>query len=141
MIDSSTRKDRKDSNVSGILSNDATTGSTNVGKDWEILPILNGFATERRVAKLPCFMVETPVRNNDFYGRQDTLQKLDRHLLPSKAVDFSVEREELKHVVICGIGGMGKTSIAIEYAFSRRDRFDAVFWIRADEVTKLEQGK
>lgn len=113
-----------------------------MGKDWEILPILNGFATARRVAQLPCFMVETPVRNSDFYGRKEALRQLDDHLLPSqsKEVAFSAEGQELKHVVICGIGGIGKTSIAIEYAFSRRDKFDAIFWIRADEAAKIEQG-
>lgn len=43
-------------------------------------------------------------------------------------------------MVLCGIGGIGKTSIAIEYVFSRKDKFDAIFWIRAEEPEKVEQG-
>jgi hypothetical protein len=34
--------------------------------------------------------------------------------------------------------GLGKTEIAIEYAFTRKTRFDAVLWIRADDSSKLE---
>lgn len=132
---------RKDSSISQSHSNHATIGSASLGKDWEIVPILNGFAPERRLAQLPCFMMETPVRNRDFYGRQDALLQLDQHLLiPSAEADFSREPQSPRHVAICGIGGVGKTSIAIEYAFSRRDMFDAIFWIRADEPAKLEQG-
>lgn len=87
-------------------------------------------------------MMETPVRNHEFYGRQDILLQLDQHLLtPSAEAAFSGEPQSPRHVAICGIGGVGKTSIAIEYAFSRQDMFDAIFWIRADEPAKLEQGK
>lgn len=107
---------------------------------WEILPILNNFAAPRQFARLPCFMMDTPVRNKDFFGRESTLQMLDDSLLPSEDLTFSSESDSQKYVVLCGMGGLGKTSIAMEFAFRRRDKFDAVFWIRADEVSKLEQG-
>ena len=35
---------------------------------------------------------------------------------------------------------MGKTQIAIEFAYSRRNKFDAVFWARADGTMKLDQS-
>ncbi|KAK3935064.1 tetratricopeptide repeat domain-protein [Diplogelasinospora grovesii] len=120
-------------------SNDATAASS-IDKQWQIIPILNGFATPRRFAKLPCFMVETPVRNKDFFSRQSILDKLDTSLLPTdNSTLLRPENISQKYVVLCGIGGIGKTSIAIEYVFSRREKFDAVFWIRADEPSKLEQ--
>ena len=37
------------------------------------------------------------------------------------------------------MGGIGKTSIAIGFAFRRMSEFDAIFWTRADDVKKLEQ--
>lgn len=132
---------RKDSDLSQSYSNHATIGSPVIGKDWEIVPILNGFVPERRLAKLPCFMMETPVRNRDFFGRQEILHQLDQHLLPVAEASLETEPQSSRHVAICGIGGVGKTSVAIEYAFSRRDRFDAIFWIRSDELAKLDQGK
>ncbi|KAJ5406075.1 tetratricopeptide repeat domain-containing protein [Penicillium sp. CMV-2018d] len=118
---------------------DATAGSS-TGKEWQILPILNGFVTQRRFAKLPCFMLDTPVRNDAFYGRKSIIKNLDECLLPpTKTTLFSQDEMYQRHVVLCGTGGIGKTSIAIEYVFSRRERFDAIFWIRSDEPSKLEQ--
>ncbi len=120
---------------------DATAGSS-IASKWQIIPILDGFTTPRRFAKLPCFMMDTPVQNKDFFGRQSILNQLDECLLPpGRSTPFSAENPHQRHVVLCGIGGIGKTSIAIEYVFSRRDKFDAVFWIRSDEPSKLEQGE
>lgn len=38
---------------------------------------------------------------------------------------------------LCGPGGMGKSSIANEFVHRYEKEFDAVFWIAADEETKL----
>ncbi|KAI4247111.1 MAG: hypothetical protein L6R42_009723 [Xanthoria sp. 1 TBL-2021] len=38
------------------------------------------------------------------------------------------------------MGGIGKTSIAVEFAFSRGDHFDAVFWVNAATLPKLEHS-
>ncbi|KAF2232579.1 tetratricopeptide repeat domain-containing protein [Viridothelium virens] len=122
----------------GSKSNGATTGSSTM-KSWELVPILDGFTIPRRSAQLPCFMMETLVPNKEFFGRESVLSQLDELLLPSEDATFSSERSKRKHVVLYGMGGLGKTSVAVEFAFSRKERFDAVFWIHADEPAKLEQ--
>ncbi|KAI1758309.1 P-loop containing nucleoside triphosphate hydrolase protein [Xylaria castorea] len=43
----------------------------------------------------------------------------------------------MRQFALCGIGGIGKTEIAREFARRHRDSFDAVFWVVADEVAKL----
>lgn len=86
-------------------------------------------------------MIELYEQNKDFFGREEELQELDRYLLPPDDMTFSGQIESRRHVVLCGMGGLGKTSLAIEFAHSRRAKFDAVFWIRADEVSKMETGK
>ena len=106
------------------------------------MPVIQGFGTTKKVAKLPCFIVKTPTRNDDFIGREDILAELDEFLLPKgegrrDPLDSSTRAS---HVVLCGLGGLGKTSIAIEFAFARREKFDAVFWIRAEDRNKLAQG-
>jgi hypothetical protein len=121
-------------------SNDPTAGSSST-QAWDLVPLLNSFTPTRRLARLPCFMVETLVPNKDFFARQSILEELDKSLLPSQNLTFSSEPEMQKHAVLCGLGGLGKTSIAIEFVFSRREKFDAVFWIRADEPSKLEHGE
>lgn len=43
----------------------------------------------------------------------------------------------LKVYSLCGPGGMGKTSIATEFVHRYEKEFEAVFWVSADEETKL----
>ncbi|KAM5481580.1 hypothetical protein McanCB56680_004116 [Microsporum canis] len=118
--------------------NEATAGSS-ITKEWQLVPILDGFNTPRRLAKLPCFMIDIPVRNNTFFGRESIIQDLDKLLLPpERPTTSSLANSDRRHVALCGIGGIGKTSIAIEYVFSRKEKFDAIFWIRSDEASKLD---
>ncbi|KAM5438235.1 hypothetical protein MferCBS31731_005096 [Microsporum ferrugineum] len=118
--------------------NEATAGSS-ITKEWQLVPILDGFNTPRRLAKLPCFMIDIPVRNNTYFGRESIIQDLDKLLLPpERSTTPSLANSGRRHVALCGIGGIGKTSIAIEYVFSREEKFDVIFWIRSDEASKLD---
>jgi hypothetical protein len=46
----------------------------------------------------------------------------------------------LRSFVICRMGGLGKTEVAIEYIFSTKVKFDAIFWVTADTIHKLNMG-
>ena len=41
---------------------------------------------------------------------------------------------------ITGLGGVGKTQIAVEYAHRRRDEYKAVFWVTASDESMLSSG-
>lgn len=75
-------------------------------------------------------------RNPNFVGRKDVLDSLDANLLPGS----EVQRAGLRSIAINGPSGMGKTETAIEYAHSRGDKFDAVFFVSAGTVWKLAAG-
>jgi len=107
--------------------------------DWELLPLVGDLAIQRKEARLPCFSVGSHLQNDTFHERQDVLAKIDEVCLPDVLYTSSSDNKELKVFALCGIGGLGKTETAIEYAFSRRSRFDAIFWIRSDEKSKLEE--
>jgi len=83
-------------------------------------------------------MMETLVQNKGFFGRQDVLKRLDECLLPSRDLLVSSQPDRIRVGLLCGMGGLGKTETAIEYAYSRREEFDAVFWVRAEDTGKLE---
>lgn len=39
---------------------------------------------------------------------------------------------------VSGLGGIGKTQTAVEYAYRYRDTYSAVFWLRADTLVNLQ---
>ncbi|KAI9708157.1 MAG: hypothetical protein M1820_004111 [Bogoriella megaspora] len=91
---------------------------------------------EERTARLPTYLLTAVIRNKEFYGREHILQQIDAALLPSnEGLD-----KRLRSFAICGMGGIGKTELAIEFAFSRKDKFDAIFWVNADTDRKLATG-
>lgn len=122
----------------------AEAGNTDEGQygssafDLEVIPLVEAFAPARRQAVLPCRSLGGYPRNNDFTGRSDELSTLDSVLLPSQDRLVSSESQAPRHVTLCGMAGLGKTELALEFAYSRQDKFDAVFWIHADTLSKLE---
>ena len=86
---------------------------------------------------LPCRILESEHRNDEFFGREDVLTLVERALLPAQDKLISSESEGLQQFALCGMGGLGKTEIAAEFTFRHKEAFDAVFWIRADDSSKL----
>lgn len=93
-------------------------------------------------AQLPCFMVEERLFNREFFGRENTLKQLDEVLIPDYdlANRSNTGYARPSQLTLCGQGGLGKSEIAIHFAFTRRKHFDAIFWVRADDPGKLEAG-
>ena len=64
---------------------------------------------------------------------------IDRAFLQQEEKELSVDQEHLRTFVLYGPGGIGKSQIANEYMWTRKDEYDAIFWIKADDAASLEQ--
>ncbi|WP_085983492.1 FxSxx-COOH system tetratricopeptide repeat protein [Saccharothrix espanaensis] len=71
-----------------------------------------------------------PPRNPNFTGRADLLQELERRLV--RGATAAVLPEALH-----GMGGVGKSQLAIEYAYRNRTKFDLIWWIPAERSVKI----
>lgn len=98
------------------------------------------FTATEKTLDVPYQMLNPATRNVNFWGRKDVLGEIDQVLLPSAPRSTDQLYTGPQMYAICGLGGVGKTEIAREYAFSRQDCFDAVFWIEADQDTQLAEG-
>ncbi|KAL7894387.1 hypothetical protein HDV63DRAFT_396846 [Trichoderma sp. SZMC 28014] len=107
--------------------NAQTSGSS---ESWELV------VTEKKIPKMPCYVRKAIDRNPNFVGRSTIIEMIDQALLPN---DSSLS-SGLRSFSLCGFGGLGKTQIAAYYAFGRESDFDAIFWVQADELMKLNKS-
>src|SRR5271156_5114651 len=99
----------------------------------EVLSLMKAFK-ENKIKEdvLPCYYIPFGL-NERFIGRDDEL----RHL--KEALDPQEGNPQSRSFALYGMGGVGKTSIALQYANNARDRYDAIFWISADNMIKMTQ--
>ena len=107
---------------------------TDKGKNTELLTAIEMLKDNNiKNDKIPCYYIPFGI-NEQFYGREDILQKVKKVL----------DREEgdcrCKSLVLHGLGGVGKTKIALQYVNNSRNKFDAIFWISADNSIKIMQS-
>lgn len=82
---------------------------------------------------LPCHMLPA-ARNRRFFGRAELLDRIDGELISAQGEDG------VRSVALYGIGGVGKTQVALAYAYLKLKHFDAIFWISAETDVVLKQS-
>jgi tetratricopeptide (TPR) repeat protein len=88
------------------------------------------------VAETPRFPGDLPPvwfvpyqRNPNFVGRDSLFALLDQ--------GFARPRGEVLCQVLTGMGGIGKTQLALEFAHRRRAKYELVWWVRAEDRSTL----
>ena len=91
--------------------------------------LLLGEAQNSLALSLPDFphFWYVPYQRNPFFtGQEEVLQYLHAVLQEGKMGTFA------RSYALCGLGGIGKTQIALEYTYRSASAYSAIFWIRAD---------
>ncbi|KAN0087059.1 hypothetical protein V8E54_000747 [Elaphomyces granulatus] len=85
-----------------------------------------------QVSQEGCWMVPFE-RNPRFLGRHNEVVGLQERI---------VSKDRVRKMAITGLGGVGKTQIALEIAYQIRDKKPefSIFWIPATSVEKIEQA-
>ncbi len=73
-------------------------------------------------------------RNPFFTGRDELLDRLSTALRTGQATALSQPQ------AITGLGGVGKTQVAVEFAYRYGSKYKAVFWVLADTRESLVSG-
>ena len=85
--------------------------------------------------KIP-YVFAAPPRNRYFAGRTAEIQELKRVL----KVEETLNEKKVRVAAVCGLGGIGKTSLVSEYAHQMKDFYKGgVYWFSAEDDTFLEK--
>jgi tetratricopeptide (TPR) repeat protein len=87
-------------------------------------------ASAPRAALPPVWNVPYP-RNSFFIGRDELLARLHTQLQAGQATALSQPQ------AIIGLGGIGKTQLAVEYAYRFHQDYQVVLWARAESTEAL----
>lgn len=82
---------------------------------------------------LPCYMIPYGL-NLRFFGRESKIQMLKSGLDPQN------ESGSMKVMAIYGLGGVGKTQLALHYANTSMRLYDVIIWVPAETQIKLTQA-
>ncbi|RAL05725.1 kinesin [Aspergillus ibericus CBS 121593] len=82
----------------------------------------------------PSFFMMPYARNPGFVGREHTLSQLAEHIMPLGKTH--------SRVALYGLGGVGKTQIAIELAHQVHEAHPdaSIFWIHANSISRFQEG-
>lgn len=86
-------------------------------------------AEKRFPGQLPRVFEVPFARNRNFTGRDQMLEDLQAKLKPGSATAIVQ--------AISGMGGVGKTSLALEYCYRFRNDYDVIWWLRAEQASTL----
>lgn len=102
-------------------------------KYQEVIDVMAKFRTQ--APETPAITHYVPfAESSRFWGRDDFLSRIESALSPDTS------QQSLRSFALYGMGGVGKTQLALRYANGSRSRFDAIFWIAAENLLTLGQS-
>lgn len=82
---------------------------------------------------IPCIILPRTLSAHD-YDRETIIADIENHF------NIKSENHSLRSLALWGLGGVGKSHIALKYAKSKINDFDAIFWIYSEGHIALAES-
>lgn len=82
---------------------------------------------------IKCYKLPAP-RNEKFFGRENELLDI------RKALEPGLTGDKFASLCIHGLGGVGKSQIALHFALNLMADLDVILWVNSETTTSLEQS-
>ena len=76
--------------------------------------------------------------SDKFINRPSVMAKIGEHLLPRRQTSPNQQRRKI--FVLHGLGGIGKTQLAANFARSHKATFSSIFWLNGKSENGLKQS-
>ena len=86
-------------------------------------------------ARLPCPVTNPYQKNPEFIGGKTLLAQMQSALNQNQNQLLGQ-----RTFAICGLGGMGKTQVTIQYVSKHKDDFRVILWAHADSLARLAES-
>ena len=99
---------------------------------------------EKEIAELRKSTIEPAINKNlltlkSNYVLQKNYDFVQRDIM--KEIDFHLQNKDANSVttiVLCGSAGVGKTQLALQYAYQNRDYYDLIGWLKSEDSLSLK---
>ncbi|KAI9694917.1 MAG: hypothetical protein M1822_000534 [Bathelium mastoideum] len=85
----------------------------------------------------PFHFLQNSIRNDRFFGRTEILETI-QDTLEVRPSASTFARSATSGIVLHGLGGCGKSSVAREYMYQRINDYKVILWLYADTREKLD---
>jgi len=104
---------------------------SDVSRHEEVMSQLSDLTLRTTASNEDVLTTGLVARNATFSGRDEILDRL-YHALEVSHSEKASKKTSCKSCTIHGVGGLGKSQVALEYTYRYRDLYKYIFWIRAE---------
>lgn len=99
----------------------------------ELVEVLESLGKKPESSEINTFYYVPHNRCKQFFGREAELSSMQEKLTADNS-------QSPRCVLLHGLGGMGKSGLAMEYIERHRQEFGAIIWLPADNEVKIQQA-